>query len=620
MIRKIIFFNLLAFSLQAQEKQAQETSLENIVVKDNRLALPFSEQSRTITIINKAQIQSAPVQSVAELLQYVAGLDIRQRGIHGAQADIQIRGGGFEQALILLNGVRMSDPQTGHHNMNLPVDIENIERIEIIKGPAARIYGQNAFAGAINIVTKVTDEKMGYAATEVGDYQLFGVNAGISLPFKGVNQYLSVAHQQSEGYRPQSDYKITNVFYQNQFGGKQKFNFLTGFTDRKMGANGWYGPEVNQRENVQTNFSSLNTTVKCSDKWTITPNAYWRRNQDRFFYGKFPSNFHLSQIVGLAVNSTYRVNAFAAYGVGIDAAYTYLTSTKLADHKRNSVNAFLEQRLTFWHNRIDFTQGVNYNYFSDFNTDGKSGKFLFGADLGVKIVDGFKAYSNIGTTYRIPSYTDLYYSDPANEGNPNLLPEQALTYEFGLKYLKNGWNIQTAYFNRSTENLIDWTRPDKNAKWKSGNIGKVAMAGFEASIDANLAVILSKSVGIKRVTLNYTNIDANINSGYTTGTLSKYALSNFKHQVVFGIETQSFWGCSLSAFYRYNEREKTALTERSYQIVDAKLNYQYQRFSWALNWNNILNQKYTEATNGVPMPPSWASASMKVKFGKHFRD
>jgi vitamin B12 transporter len=604
---------LVASSLFAQKENSQNSDLEQVVIKENRLDLPFSEQSRTINIITRAQIQSAPVHSVAELLQYVGGVDIRQRGVNGVQADVHLRGGGFEQVLILINGIRMSDPQTGHHNLNLPVDIENIERIEVLKGPAARIYGQNAFAGAINIVTKLNEEKNVNLAAQVGDFGLWGVRAGVSMPINNVKQYLSVAHDQANGYRPQTNYKMTNVFYQNQMGGKQKYNFIAGFTDRKMGANGWYGPEVNQRESTQTNFANIDTDFKVNEKINIRPNVYWRRNQDKFWYGKFPRNFHLSQVNGVAINSNVK-HTFSTTCVGVDASRTYLTSTRLSDHTRHTFNAFVEERFVFFKERIDFTPGINYNYFSDFQNNGNKGRFLWGADVGVKIADGFKAYTNIGTTYRVPSYTDLYYSDPANEGNPNLLPEEALTYEVGVKYIKNGWNVQVSYYNRSSENQIDWTRPDNKAKWKSGNIGKVNMAGIDFSFDAYLPTIVGAKTPLRRVNLSYNNIDAAVVSNYTTGTLSKYVLNNFKHQVIAGVESMPLKNISAAVYYRYNEREAAAnATPLKYNVLDAKIMFQHTRYQIFLEASNVLNEAYFETTNAVPMPYRWFSMGTKVR-------
>src|SRR5690606_34953561 len=138
--------------------------------------LPFSKQSRNISLISKLQIETAPARSLAEVLSFVPGLDIRQRGVTGVQADVSIRGGSFEQTLMLLNGIKLSDPQTGHHMMNIPLPLVNIDRVEVLKGPASRVFGQNAYAGAINVITELSDKRYARVQGYAGDFGMKGIN------------------------------------------------------------------------------------------------------------------------------------------------------------------------------------------------------------------------------------------------------------------------------------------------------------------------------------------------------------------------------------------------------------------------------------------------------------
>ena len=153
-LNKFIYLFLFStFSIWAQETIKSDT-LSEVIVSSTRIDLPFSKNSRTIQLITSEQIKQSGVTNVADLLLLVSGVDVRRRGTSGMQADLYIRGGSFDQTLLLIDGIKVEDAQTGHHTMNLALPIEVIERIEIIKGPAARIFGQNAFTGAINIVTK----------------------------------------------------------------------------------------------------------------------------------------------------------------------------------------------------------------------------------------------------------------------------------------------------------------------------------------------------------------------------------------------------------------------------------------------------------------------------------
>ena len=149
---KYTWFLILLFSISIFSQKNQ--LLDEVVVTETKINMPFSKKYRSIEIINKTEIKESGVRNLIDLLQQYTGLDIRRRGAGGVQADLYIRGGGFDQTLLLVDGMKMDDSQTGHHTLNMLLPIELIERIEIIKGPAARIFGQNAFNGAINIITK----------------------------------------------------------------------------------------------------------------------------------------------------------------------------------------------------------------------------------------------------------------------------------------------------------------------------------------------------------------------------------------------------------------------------------------------------------------------------------
>ena len=202
MREKLITILMLLFTISASAQMNGDSTtveIEEIIIQANRLQLPVSESSNTVNIITRQQLESTPVHSVAEALQHVAGLDIRQRGVHGDQADVSLRGGTFDQVLILINGVKMADPQTGHHSLNLPLNMDNIERIEILKGPGARVYGQNAFSGAINIITKISDEDNAYVGGQIGQYGLRNIKAGFTKSTEKFKSLLAYSRNASDG-------------------------------------------------------------------------------------------------------------------------------------------------------------------------------------------------------------------------------------------------------------------------------------------------------------------------------------------------------------------------------------------------------------------------------------
>jgi len=186
--------------------------VEPIVVSAQRAPVAFSQAARIVKVIGKEEIQSAPVQSLQDLLEYSLNVDVRQRGNYGVQADISIRGGSFDQVLILLNGININDPQTGHHSLNLPVSFDAIERIEILEGPASRIYGPNAFSGAINIITGTSDKSNLKARVSGGENGYFDTGLSGTFVSGRLTNFVSADHRSSDGYIKNTDFKLTDAF------------------------------------------------------------------------------------------------------------------------------------------------------------------------------------------------------------------------------------------------------------------------------------------------------------------------------------------------------------------------------------------------------------------------
>ena len=165
MKKSFTLFLLLIFNISVSQQDT--TNLKEVIVSTSKLDIPFSKNFRTVTVISSNYIKNSPATNVSDLLQEITGIDVRRRGVGGIQGDLYIRGGGFDQTLLLVDGMKMDDVQTGHHTLNMILPLYLIERIEIIKGPAARIFGQNAFNGAINIVTKDVIGEIGKAILEL---------------------------------------------------------------------------------------------------------------------------------------------------------------------------------------------------------------------------------------------------------------------------------------------------------------------------------------------------------------------------------------------------------------------------------------------------------------------
>ena len=221
------------------EKEIQLEKVE--IISSPRIEIPYLDNSINIVTISKEQIEKSTATNISDLLQQVAGLDVRRRGAEGMQADLYIRGGSFDQTLLLIDGIKVEDPQTGHHTMNMTLPLEVIEKIEIIKGSAGRMYGQNAFTGAVNIITKKNINNNISVELSKGsfDQNRFGITVENQSEKSGF--IFNFKRKDSDGYRYNTDFKNNQIFIKSNFKIKdRKMSAIAAFNERKFGANGFY--------------------------------------------------------------------------------------------------------------------------------------------------------------------------------------------------------------------------------------------------------------------------------------------------------------------------------------------------------------------------------------------
>ena len=589
LIIAILILHLNLFSQEKKEIQA----LDTILIKSTRIDLPFKENARTIQVISAEFIKNSAATNVADLLQQVAGVDIRRRGTAGSQADLYIRGGGFDQTLLLIDGIKMDDAQTGHHTMNAALPIEVIERIEIIKGPAARVFGQNAFTGAINIVTKSTLENTTSVNIEAGSFGQLNGSVTVGKEFENSSIIAHVGILTSDGYRHNSDYENKNYLLKGVFNKKeQPIEVIATFFDKKFGANGFYASATatEQYEETQSSLLGASTTFR-TEKFKITPRVYWKRGQDEYVYIRDnPSvyrNLHITNKVGVETNASY-TSGKGITGFGVDISRVFISSNNLGKRNRTMANLFLEHRFKFADGKIDITPGVAVTYFSDFKFHA-----FPGLDIGFKLSDNLKAYGNLGVTYRIPTYTDLYYNDRSTIGNSNLKPEEAFAQEIGLKFNSGRFTSSVAIFNRDADNLIDFIRPDLTSKYEATNIAKVNTKGFELNTDYRFKLNeFNQTLSFGYNYLNDDILDQNKD-------LSRYSLNTLKHQFITRFESKLFKNVRQNIIYKHAERT----IGTSYNVWDASVIVAVNKFNFTVTANNIFNAEYIES-GFVPMPTS----------------
>ena len=607
---------LIAVNVIAHSQETQIDLKEITVVSSPRIELPFSENSKTIQVISKEEIIESPANNVAELLQQVAGIDIRRRGVSGMQADLHIRGGGFDQTLLLIDGIKVEDAQTGHHTMNMALPIEVIERIEIIKGSASRVYGQNAFSGAINIITSKVAENMTSVSLESGSYKQQNASVTISRKNEDQSVLFHYSNNSSDGHKYNTDYKNENYFLKNSFEIKGlPIDMISSFNERKFGANGFYAsPEaIDQYEETQASLLGFSTKI-ISNNFIIKPKLYWKRNQDMYVYLRDnPSvyrNLHITNKIGAELNGSYESNN-GITGFGVDISSIKLSSNNLGERKRTMVNLFLEHQMKFAENKIDVTPGVAFSYFSDVSTNQNYQNNFFrnffmypGIDIGYELNDDVKLYSNVGYTYRVPTYTDLFYTSPTTIGNENLKPEKAFTKEIGINYTKDNFDFTFTLYNRDASDVIDYVKNVESAPWEAFNIREINTKGYELGLTYNFYVAAFLNHSIK---IGYSNIKDDLKQ--TDFNFSRYALNSLKNHLTTSYSFEIKKNLKSSIVYKYAERN----SGEDYSIMDFKVSYTLKNYKLYVTGNNLFDTVYSE-TNLVEMPGRNVLVGINVKF------
>lgn len=601
--------------------------LDEVKIQENRLQTAFAKQNRNMTIIDQSLIRTMPVKSVNELLAYVAGIDMRQRGPWGTQSDIGIDGGTFDEALVLINGIKISDPQTGHNMMNIPVPLSAIDHIEVLRGPAARIYGVNALSGAINIVTK-KPTKTGVMADvytgsnfkkDTSNNHLFGgygVELTASLAGDNAQHLLSVSRQQASGYRYNTAFNNDKAYYQNNItlGSAVSLQMLGGFVYNSFGANDFYSPpgDVESHEKVQTGLAGIGATVKVSPFWTFKPRLSYRYNNDDYIYiRQKPSvyhNRHETNVIDAELNNTFTTD-IGDFGLGLELRNDRINSNNLGKWSRDNYGFYGEYSF----NKVEkllVNVGAYANYNSDFGW-----RVMPGIDAGYRIYKNFRLFANAGVGQRLPTYTDLYYVGPTNIGNASLQPEYSYNVEGGVKYNDKQLNASVSYFNRRTDGFIDWVKDTITAPWQPVNYHKINTQGITFSADYRWRSEATAKTAIAVITgLSYTYLGVKIKDDANTdgdAKISQYALQNLRNQLCANVNFEFFQKLNLTLAGRYEQR----VNYKDYTLLDARVSYTLHKFSIYADVTNLTNVQYIEAA-AVPMPGRWMTLGFKWAWWK----
>ncbi|MBB5645535.1 TonB-dependent receptor plug domain-containing protein [Pedobacter cryoconitis] len=613
---------LVTLCLSAGYAAAQSDTTKNlneVMVRENRLKLPFSKQNRNIWIIDNQQIKNLPSRSISELLSYVTGVDVRQRGPGGVQADISIDGGTFDQTLVLINGVKVSDPQTGHNMMNLPISVDDIDHIEVLRGSASRIYGTNALTGAINIVTKAVTRTSVSANVFTGSsfkkdevsgdtYANYGVRATGTLALKESSHLFSAGQEAGNGYRYNTAFNNQKFFYEGKVnvGKTDQLEITGGYIHNKFGANGYYSSpgDKEAEETVKTAIAAVAYKTQLTSFWSLMPRLSYRNNVDDYLYIKqTPDKFHnhhVTQVLSAELNNSFQTG-IGEFGLGLETRKEKINSTNLGKRNRDNAGIYGEYKFDLVKNLL-----VNVGSYVNYNSDYGWQAFP-GIDAGYNFYGNWKVFVNVGTGQRLPTFTDLYYKGPTNIGNDQLQPEKSRYAEGGIKYNSTHFVLNASLFKRRITNFIDWVKDKTTDPWQPKNFSELNTMGYTLSADYNTGALENSAFNSLRFGLAYTYLDPKVKTTLPEANISRYAVESLKNQLTATVNAEFLKVMALTVTARYCER----ISYKDYTVMDARLTYKLKRSSIYADASNIFDVNFIQA-GAVPMPGVWATLGYKI--------
>jgi iron complex outermembrane receptor protein len=630
-------FILLSNSILAQELDT--IVLSEIEIKSSRISIKGNENLGCFQILDKKQIIETAGGDLGSVLKSNTLVDIRQRSFSGVQSDLSIRGGSFDQNLVLLNGINLSDPQTGHHSLNIPLNTSSIDGVEVVYGPASRIFGPNALTGAINFISNIPDKNGFSLNVSFGSFNTFSTDAGIHIITGELKHSLFVNYSFSDGFIENTNYNRKSIYYENNTALKSvKFKVMAGFLSKDFGSNSFYSPMyLYQFEKIRTGFAALKFSGGQRFKWDY--NIYYRGLKDQFqlfregegYYTSFDGlwinsnlqdtvswynghNNHFTNVYGSGFNVENKWR-FGRSAIGIDYRTEQIYSNVLGieldeviddvyskSDIRDNLSAFLQHGYYKKSWMINVGGLAYWNQKYDLN-------FYYGGDVGYRISSEFMVKVGINKAMRIPTFTELYYNGPSNIGNSNLMPESALTVDAGLRYYLNQNSLLTLnLFNRSGQNIIAWVKDAESIKWNTENLTELITRGVEMSFFYS---DFQQSFPIQRMWLSYTYLYQDKSSA---GLESKYTLDHLRHKMIAGIKHKIYRNISASwslnmfqrnGEYLYFDSGLGVYTEnRNYRLttlLNCKLESEFKYFDLFVAFNNITNADYFDIAN-VPTP------------------
>jgi len=565
-----------------QQQQTLPIQQETIVVTGTFSPIPETELDRSVTVMETSE-QELLYRNWVDYFALSPSIDLRQRAPGDIQGDLSIRGSTFGQTLVLLNGLRMDDVQSAHHDMDLPLPSQSIGRIEILRGAGSTLYGSDAMAGSVNLITGAPEHSDLHFGAGVGNFGVNQQSGSASLAWKKVDTQLDAERDFSSGFRPDRDYRSLTLFSNTEVEtGLGRSLLMLGYGDKPYGADQFYGP-FPEWERTKSWFAGVKQDLGRKIEFDFG----FRRHTDEFIlFRDNPSVYENNHIdkswqAGLRRQQALSQNSTLFYGA--EGIHESITSNNLGDHDRSRGAVYLDYDIRAL-KRFSFSAGAREEIFS-----ATHGEFNPTVAAGVWLKRGLKLKGSASRAFRLPSYTDLYYSDPANLGNPNLRPERAWDYEGGVLWNPGGRiKSEVTIFQRLDRDVIDYVRASPSWPYLAENIQRLNFTGVEASVEVQLP-------RDQRLQIAYTGLHGI--QGMLNGLQTKYSFNYPMHDAVVA------WNSRLPG--KFIARTRVGVVDRyasdPYGLWDVAVAREFGHVAAHLVLSNLTDTQYEEI-QGVIMP------------------
>ncbi|MGB4520577.1 MAG: TonB-dependent receptor [Candidatus Omnitrophota bacterium] len=585
--------------------QAADVDLERIVVTPSRTEKSYKSAIQKVDVITAGEIESSQAESPAKVLEEISSVAIKDYGGPAAAKYISMRGANSKQVLIMIDGRPVNSAHSGDVDLGtIPVD--NISRIEVVHGPVSGLYGSSAMGGVVNIITKEPPKK-GFQTSiysGFGTFRSYTEKLNHGGCFGKFGYFVSGDYKSSQGSRGHSEYsaKNSNIKMEYSFTDMGKISFNSGFSRSDSELPGSKtNSTLDDYQKWLKRFFDVTWKVKLQDRLGVSLKTY--ENHDRLEYTNRPvpldRSVHLTKKRGEDLQFDYQLFDFDKLLFGFNYVGNFDDSSKTKKHKYNVRSGYFQNQMELFKKlKIDF--GARVDDYSNFGTETTPN-----ISLAYEINDNIKIHSLYGSSFRAPTFSDLYWDEASAKGNPNLMPEKGKSYELGIEQrFFNNLTADLTYFRNDFKDMINWQQ-GADSIWQVQNVNKANIQGVE--FNSNLA-------------LNQ-NLDLNLEYTYQRPRdqkLHKYLTDQPQYKVNASLGYHDLKGFKINMKWQFVNRtfsnETNTQYVKRYFLLGLDASKKLNQFATIfISMDNVINRAY-EIVKNYPMPGFSVNGGLKAEF------